>query len=120
MIGAAERQAPAQARLGCRVHGSSCRVPWGYDDAHTDSPRPYTLDELDARRLPPHRFAYPSLEAYLAGWELWRALKRDEAPTADEWEMLFRVRMERIAERAPEWLRVELRRQFLDGGTSGG
>lgn len=59
------------------MHGPACGIPWGYDPAHTDSPRPYTLEELHGRAEPPHRFAYPDGRAYLEGWALWRALRRD-------------------------------------------
>ncbi|GAB2858212.1 hypothetical protein GCM10022221_67130 [Actinocorallia aurea] len=62
---------------GCRLHGQHCRVPWGYDPAHTDRRRPYTLDELADRNEPPHRYAYPDTAAYLDAWHLWRALRRD-------------------------------------------
>lgn len=63
--------------MSCRLHGPGCAVPWGYDPAHTDSPRPYTLAELQARPEPPHRYAYPDVEAYRQGFYLWRALLRD-------------------------------------------
>jgi hypothetical protein len=54
---------------------------WGYDPAHTDSRRPYTLDELAERTEGPHRYAYPTLGAYSEGWARWRVLRRDSEPT---------------------------------------
>ncbi|MEU9925106.1 hypothetical protein AB0H51_28125 [Streptomyces griseoluteus] len=65
----------------CRLHGEGCHVTWGYDQAHTDSRRPYTLQELAEREAPPHRYAYPTNEAYVQGFRLWRALRRDARPT---------------------------------------
>ena len=61
----------------CRLHGQGCRTPWGYDPDHTDSHRPYPVDELAARADSPHRYAYPDHQAYLDGWTLWKALRRD-------------------------------------------
>lgn len=66
---------------GCWLHGPSCRTPWGYDLAHTDSVRPYTVEELADRAEAPHRYAYPTLEEYEAGFRLWRAMRRDGQPT---------------------------------------
>jgi hypothetical protein len=54
---------------------------WGYDRAHTDSRFPYTLDELAERTEGPHRYAYPTADAYSEGWALWRALRRDSGLT---------------------------------------
>lgn len=70
--------------MSCHLHGPRCRVPWGYDLAHTDSSRPYTLDELAGRPHPPHRFAYPSAREYEQGFYLWRAMRRDARPTWEE------------------------------------
>lgn len=73
--------------MTCRLHGPRCSTPWGYDRAHTDSPRPYTPDELAARYAcgnPPHRYAYASTADYVQGWELWRAIGRDGRLNPDE------------------------------------
>jgi hypothetical protein len=51
----------------CRIHGPGCSTPWGYDRDHTDSDRPYTLDELAIRQSVPHFYAYPTSEDYLEG-----------------------------------------------------
>lgn len=82
----------------CRKHGAGCVVPWGYNPDHTDSDRPYTLDELNARREAPHRYAYPTLAAYLEGFHLWRALRRDARPNRAEADVLFRARLASMAE----------------------
>ncbi|MET9517386.1 hypothetical protein [Streptomyces sp. NPDC002994] len=63
--------------FGCRKHGPRCQVPWGYDEAHTDSARPYTLDELAEREAGPHRYAYPTVTEYEQAFYLWRALRVD-------------------------------------------
>lgn len=68
----------------CHLHGASCTIPWGWDQAHTDSEHPYSLAELEERQVSPHLFAYPDADAYLAGWKLWRALRRDERPNEEE------------------------------------
>jgi hypothetical protein len=62
----------------CRLHGRGCHVPWGYDPAHTDSHRPYTVGELAGRQEAPHRYAYPSTEEYVNGFRTWRAMRRDD------------------------------------------
>lgn len=77
--------------MSCRVHGRGCRVPWGWDETHTDSSRPYTLDELLIRTDPPHRYAYPSTEDYVKGWRLWRALRRDDRLTPAEMDAVWEV-----------------------------
>jgi hypothetical protein len=82
---------PRWSGFGCRLHGETCRIPWGYDEAHTDSPGPYTLDELAARRVGPHRFAYGSAEEYERAWYLWRALKWDAELTTVERDARFAV-----------------------------
>lgn len=64
----------------CRLHGPDCHIMWGYDPAHTDSTRPYTLQEPAEHTEGPHRYAYPTAAAYEEGWELWRALRRDSGP----------------------------------------
>lgn len=61
----------------CRLHGPTCTIPWGWDTAHTDSPDPYTLAQLEGRTEPPHLHAYPTADAYRQGWHLWRALRWD-------------------------------------------
>jgi hypothetical protein len=75
------RHTASPPRTGCRLHGPDCLIAWGYDPAHTDSRRPYTLDELAERTAGPHRYAYPTADAYREGWALWRALRRDSEPT---------------------------------------
>lgn len=77
----------------CRLHGRSCSVPWGYDPAHTDSPRPYTVNELADRFEGPHRYAYPTVAAYEEGFALWRALRRDGEPTYLESVVSLAVRL---------------------------
>lgn len=75
--------------MGCRLHGPGCAVPLGYDPAHTDSPRPYTLAELQQRPDAPHRYAYPDVDSYRRGFYLWWALRRDgrlnDAEAAVRW-----------------------------------
>lgn len=61
----------------CRLHGRPCTIPPGWDRDHTDSPRPYTLDELEQRQECPHFGAYPDDDAYLLGWHIWRQIHRD-------------------------------------------
>lgn len=81
---------------GCRRHGHGCQVPWGYDEAHTDSDRPYTTEELAARTECPHRFAYPTYDAYKEGWRLWRALRRDARPTPAEADTVWNLFLDRL------------------------
>ena len=85
--------------IGCRLHGPDCRTPWGYDQAHTDSPHPYTLSELAEREQGPHRFAYPTVESYELGWYTWRALRRDAEPTRAERDAAFDVLVSRLSGR---------------------
>lgn len=80
----------------CRLHGSGCAVAWGYDQAHTDSARPYTLEELADREDGPHYFAYPDTAAYEAAWHAWRALRRDSRLTAEEANAADGVRLARL------------------------
>jgi hypothetical protein len=68
----------------CRKHGRGCAVRWGYDQEHTDSDRPYTVDELGERVEAPHRFAYPTVRDYELGFYTWRAMRRDGRLTRDE------------------------------------
>ncbi|WP_431881847.1 hypothetical protein [Micromonospora chalcea] len=90
----------------CRAGHPNCRIPWGYDPDHTDSPRPYTLDELAEREQPPHRYAYPTVDAYLFAFYLWRSLRRDARLTADEELVVRRWRITELARRlgVPELL----------------
>lgn len=81
---------------GCRKHGPGCSIPWGYDPEHTDSPRPYSVDELAERGDGPHRYAYPSHDAHLYGWNLWKALRRDSRLTSDERDAVDSVRLARL------------------------
>jgi hypothetical protein len=83
---------------GCRLHGPGCQTPWGYDRAHTDSQRPYTLDELAVRDAGPHFFAYPDGQAYESAWRLWVALRRDGRLTGAERDAAVLARLE-LAER---------------------
>lgn len=68
----------------CRLHGEACHVPWGYDKAHTDSLRPYTVEELSDRMEAPHRHAYPTARDYERGFYLWRAMRLDDRLTRAE------------------------------------
>ncbi len=86
--------------MPCRRHGAGCRVPWGYDQDHADSDRPYTVDELAARREGPHRYAYPSYEAYKDGWRLWVALHRDAQLTVAEADVVWNLRLDRMEGKA--------------------
>lgn len=70
--------------MTCRIHGPACAVPWGYDEAHTDQRHPYTPEQLADRQEGPHFYAYPTPEAYVEGWHLWRAYRRDERLNAEE------------------------------------
>ncbi|GIH95317.1 hypothetical protein ACFFMN_23435 [Planobispora siamensis] len=83
---------------GCRLHGPRCRVPWGWDPAHTDSARPYSVEELAIRPDCPHRYAYATVEDYLQGWRLWRAMRRDDGLSAAELEARYAVVDVEIAE----------------------
>lgn len=85
---------------GCRRHGRGCRVLWGYDQDHTDSDRPYTLDELAVRKDGPHRYAYPTDEAYKEGWHLWLALRRDARLSRAESDVIFNMGLDRMVARA--------------------
>lgn len=98
----------------CRIHGRRCSIPWGYDRDHTDSDRPYTLAELAVRAECPHFYAYPTPDDYLAGWNLWRALRRDDRLTGAEADARFQVVAERIMSADPRL--SELRRTMLDAG----
>lgn len=80
--------------LGCRLHGQRCQVPWGYDPAHTDSTRPYTVDELAARREAPHRYAYGPYRDYELAFYTWRSLHRDARLNAQEEDVRMRGRIE--------------------------
>lgn len=81
----------------CRAGHPNCCVPWGYDEAHADSDRPYTLDELAERETAPHRYAYPTLDEYLFGFKLWRSLRRDARLTYDENDIVWRWQVEKMA-----------------------
>jgi hypothetical protein len=82
--------------VGCQLHGAACRTSEGWDQAHTDSDRPYTTEELAARSEAPHLHAYPSKQAYLLGWHTWRALRRDGRLTTAEAEVQFICLAERL------------------------
>lgn len=81
---------------GCRLHGEACRIPWGYDAAHTDSPRPYSVDELAVREVGPHRFAYTTVGEYEQAFYLWRALRRDARLNSTEQDAADSVRLARL------------------------
>lgn len=70
--------------LGCRLHGQHCSVPWGYDPDHTDSARPYTVDELADRLEAPHRYAYGPYRDYEVAFHVWRSMRRDSRLNAEE------------------------------------
>jgi hypothetical protein len=80
----------------CRKHGRGCAVSWGYDRAHTDSDRPYTVDELGERLEAPHYYAYPSSSEYEQGFRIWRAMRRDDQLTPAEQEAREPVLLERL------------------------
>jgi hypothetical protein len=80
----------------CRKHGRGCRIPWGYDEAHTDSDHPYTVDELSGRSEAPHRYAYPSVRDYELGFYTWRAMRRDDRLTAAEERAREPVALQRL------------------------
>lgn len=61
-----------------------CPIRPGWDRAHSDSDRPYTLAELEHREDAPHFYAYPTVEEYEQGFYLWRAIRRDQRLTAEE------------------------------------
>jgi hypothetical protein len=82
-----------------RLHGPGCRVAWGWDREHSDSDRPYTVDELAARHENPHFYAYPDEDAYLRGWNLWRALRRDGELNSAELDVVTILRTERVLAR---------------------
>jgi hypothetical protein len=82
----------------CQIHGLPCRTALGWDEAHTDSGRPYTLDELEDRPEPPHRFAYPDADAYTVGFYIWRQIRRDGRLNEQEAAVRFAGVEERIKE----------------------
>lgn len=86
--------------MTCRIHGRCCRTTWGWDPEHTDSARPYTLDELARRSDGPHRYAYASPEEYVLAWYTWRALRRDARLNAEEARVHWELVEERILGRA--------------------
>jgi hypothetical protein len=81
---------------GCRLHGPGCSVPWGYDPDHTDQRHPYTVEQLAVREVCPHRYAYPTPGAYIDGWRLWRAFRRDEGLSPAEADARWTVTVEHI------------------------
>lgn len=85
---------PSRHWGGCRLHGPGCLIPWGFDHAHTDSPRPYTDQELAGRADPPHRHAYSSHKAYLEGHHLWWVMRRDNRLNRAEADARFDARAE--------------------------
>lgn len=98
----------ANWEIRCRAGHLNCRIPWGYDGDHTDSDRPYTLDELAARRDPPHRYAYPTVDEYVFAFKLWRSLRRDACQSDAEREVVWRWRVGRMVQEMgrPELLTV--------------
>jgi hypothetical protein len=106
---ASRRAGPTQGRTTvpawaprCRVHGAGCGVPWGYDEAHTDQAYPYTVEQLATRTHGLHYYAYPDHEAYLEGWKLWLALRRDHRLNRDEAAVRQQVRCEHHGPRLRE------------------
>lgn len=89
--------------MTCQIHGSTCQVPWGFDEEHTDQRWPYTLDQLAERSAGPHRYAYPTVDDYLVGWRLWVALDRDGRLNPEERAVVERLRVEHaLAGASPE------------------
>ena len=86
----------------CRLHGTGCGIPWGWDRDHTDQAEPYTWEQLAVREECPHFYAYPSAEAYEEDWNLWRAYRRDERLTQDEADAAFDVTWARLTADHPE------------------
>lgn len=76
-----------------------CPIPPGWDKAHTDSARPYTLDELEHREDAPHFHAYPDEDGYLQGFYLWRAIRRDGRLNPEESEARMTAIEEILRER---------------------
>lgn len=79
------------------VHDRHCRIPWGYDPQHVDSDRPYTVGELATRQEGPHRFAYPDIDQYVQGWQLWQALRRDRRLTPNEQDARHKAVREHVS-----------------------
>jgi hypothetical protein len=77
-------------------HGPHCPTPWGYDPEHTDSDRPYTVQELAVRPNGPHRYAYPDTDQYVRGWALWRALRRDRQLNPAERQVVGQLKVDRV------------------------
>jgi hypothetical protein len=89
----------------CICPDLACPVPVGWDRAHSDTLRPYTLDELAARADGPHFHAYPGVEEYQAGWRLWRALRIESrlTPLEDFVRVLARAEILGGHESAAQW-----------------
>lgn len=79
------------------THGRHCQVPSGWDADHSDQASPYTVDQLAARTTNPHRWAYATVEQYLHGHALWRALRRDAGLNPAERRVLHETKVEWIA-----------------------
>lgn len=100
----------------CRKHGRGCAIRWGYDREHTDTDRPYTVDELADRDEGPHFYAYPSHDDYVAGWTLWKALLRDSRPTAAEQDAADSARLACLGIHAGGIMEaLEQRQQMIQG-----
>ena len=103
----------------CRKHGRGCAIRWGYDQDHSDTDRPYTLDELADRSDGPHFYAYPSHDEYVAGWQLWKALLRDSRPTTAEQDAADSARLARLGINAGSIMEaLDQRQQMIQGWVS--
>jgi hypothetical protein len=84
------------------VHDQSCDVPWGWDRDHTDQLEPYTWQQLAERQTGPHFYAYPDQDAYVEGWNLWRAYRRDERLNSAEADARFDVTWAHLTAARPD------------------
>lgn len=80
-----------ETKMICRLHGSGCRIPWGWDPEHSDVTHPWTLADADDLCHRPYRYAYLTVEAYVEAFHLHRAVQRDNAPTTAENKAAYRV-----------------------------
>lgn len=101
------------AAAGCRVHGTGCSIPWGYDEAHTDQHHPYTPEQLAGREECPHRYAYPTVEDYLEGWRLWRVYRNENRLNPAEAAVRWAVIEERIISALPPHITAAALRPYL-------
>jgi hypothetical protein len=96
----------------CRAGHEGCRTPAGWDPEHSDQQTPYTLDQLAGREQAPHPGAYPDTQAYLLGFHVWRALRRDARLSAAEYAVVQPLKDRRMAEKMlpnmPGWTVEEI------------